>query len=323
MTKGNDQVFQLSLTEIAFTIAFLLLLLLGYLVFKEQMERHSVEDKLAKVQTAASATAMLNQVKSQISAQLQQAGTTNPNEIISKLVASEMVRTERDQLRRQVDNLDAKLTALTELKKQLEETAASRRPEVTQEKILSALTLQHQWRQIMPTHGKEITSGEESQIIKNVVAAAKSCEDLSKAGQNPESIKKENSDLRGQVAFLKNRLDARGGRDYPPCWADETGQVEYLFSVEVRPDFVAVSPAWPGRREAAAKELPGIDAILAEPHSNQAFVNKIQAIFNWSKNQNPECRHYVKLKSSISDAVQSDRARLMVENFFYKMEARR
>lgn len=122
---------------------------------------------------------------------------------------------------------------------------------------------------------------------------------------------------------MKNRLDARGGRDYPPCWADEAGKVEFLFSVEVRPDSVVISPAWPARREAAARVLPGIEAVLDGPHSNQAFANKIQGIFNWSKEQNPECRHYVQLKSTITDAIQSDRARLMVENFFYKMEARR
>lgn len=83
------------------------------------------------------------------------------------------------------------------------------------------------------------------------------------------------------------------------------------------------NPAWPPGREAAARALPGIADVLAGPHSNQTFISRIQGIFNWSKSQDPECRHYVQLKSSISDAVQSDRARLMVENYFYKAEVRR
>lgn len=388
MAQRNDQVFQLSLTEIAFTIAFLLLLLLGYLVSKEQTERQAAEAQLATVQSAERATAALNDAKSQLSTQLQGAGATNPNEVISKLVAAEEVRAERDQLRQRVDDLDAKLTALTELKKQLEQAAASRRPEVTQDEVLSALALQEQVRdaveqslaeppkppslqapsdtaskpasapqvatsasapvskavrdkqalatvrqaltatselrqQLKEKLDKELSAGNESQTIHEVVAAAKGYGDLAKAGQNPDAMKKENSDLRGQVAFLKNRLDARGGRDYPPCWADETGKVEFLFSIEVRPDSVAVLPAWPARRESAAKAIPGIDAVLSGPHSNQSFPSKIQSIFNWSKTQDPECRHYVQLKSTISDAVQSDRARLMIENFFYKVEARR
>lgn len=324
MAQRNDQVFQLSLTEIAFTITFLLLLLLGHLVFKEQSERQAAEAELAKVQTAERTTAALNTIKSELASQLQKNSIVNPDEIISKLVAAEQIRTERNQLRQRVDDLDAKLTALTELKQQLEQATASTRPDITQGEVLSALATQNQLRrQLKEKFDKDLPVGTEGQLIQEVVAAAKSYGDLAKAGQNPEAIKKENSDLRGQVAFLKDRLDAKGGRGYPPCWADESGKVEYLFAVEVRPGSVSVAPAWPARREAAAKALPGMDAVLSGRHVNQAFAKKIQGIFNWSKTQDPECRHYVQLKSTITDAIQSDRARLMIENFFYKVEVRR
>ena len=178
-------------------------------------------------------------------------------------------------------------------------------------------------QQVKEKLGQNTPAGSEKQAVRDVVDAAKKYASSVKPGQNPEALKTENSDLRGQVAFLKNRLDARGGRDYPPCWADESGKVEFLFSIELRPDGVIVAPAWPARREEAAKNLPGMAGALAGPHSTQAFVSNIQGIFNWSKSQDPECRHYVILKSTIADAVQSDRARLMVENFFYKVEARR
>jgi hypothetical protein len=387
VTQRNDQVFQLSLTEIAFTIAFLLLLLLGYLVFMGQAARQDAEKKLADAQTAQSATDALNSAKTALATLLQNAGTSNPDEVITKLVAAEELRAERDTLQQRVDDLDARLTALTELQNRVEKAAASQRSAVTQDEVLTALALQDQVREAlkknleepakpptaqMPVASpaklpstpegnsstsvsaakvsgkealtvvsqalnatrelkrqlkdkleKELPEGKEEQVIKDVVTAAKGYGDLAKAGQDPQIVQKENSDLRGQIAFLKNRLEARGGRDYPPCWADESGKVEFLFAIEVQPDTVAVSPAWPARREAAARELPDIDAVLAGPHSNQAFVSVIQGIFNWSKAQDPECRHYVQLKSSISDAVQSDRARLMVENFFYKLELRR
>jgi len=388
VTRRNDQVFQLSLTEIAFTIAFLLLLLLGYLVFMGQAARQEAEKKLADAQTAQSAADALNSAQTALATLLQNAGTSNPDEVITKLVAAEELRAERDKLQQRVDDLDARLTALTELQNQVEKAAASQRSAVTQEEVLTALALQDQVREALKKNreepakppsaqmpvaspakspsayemdpstsgavGKaigdkeafalvsqalnttrelkrqlkdkletELSEGKEEQVIEDVVTAAKGYGDLTKAGQDPQVVRKENSDLRGQIAFLKNRLDARGGRDYPPCWADESGKVEFLFAIEVQPDSVAVSPAWPARREAAARELPDIDAVLAGPHSNQAFVSVIKRIFNWSKTQDPECRHYVQLKSSIPDAVQSDRARLMVENFFYKLEARR
>lgn len=359
MVRQNDQVFQLSLTEIAFTIAFLLLLLLGYLVYEAQSDRQAAEAELAKVRTTERATDALTAVKSELLTMLQGAGIANPDEVVSKLSDVEQARSERNQLRQRVDDLEAQLTALIELKKQLEQAAAASRPDVTLDAVLSALVLREEVRaaveqseqgayetamrdkQMMETVrqalstttelrrqlkemlGRDLQPGQEGQAIQEVVAAAKSFGELAKGGQSSEMIKKENTDLRGQVAFLKNRLDADGGRDYPPCWADESGKVEFLFSVEVRPDSVVITPAWTARREAAAKALPGIEEVLAGPHSHQAFVSKIQGIFNWSRAQDPECRYYVRLRSSILDAVKSDRARLMVENYFYKVEVRR
>jgi hypothetical protein len=411
VTQSNDQVFQLSLTEIAFTIAFILLLLLGYLVVKEQIERKAAEAELAKVQSSERATQALDAAREALRAALQGTGVGSPDEVVTRLVAAEDARAERDRLKKQVEDLDAKLTALEELRKRLEEAASSSRPGIARDEVSAALALQDQVRKALeeadtappparqPTASaplaapsgtsssldttarraaaasatrpsalresssksddssktsrdrqrdaetlarvrqaiaatgefrkqlkaqlnRELAPGKETETVRDVVAAAKGYGELAKAGVNPEQIRKENSDLRGQVAFLKNRLDARGGRDYPPCWADESGKVEFLFAVEVKPDLVVVTAAWPPRREAAS-HLPGMAEVLAGPHSNQQFVNRIQGIFNWSKSQDPECRHYVQLKSSISDAVQSDRARLMVENFFYKTEVRR
>jgi hypothetical protein len=376
VAKGNDQVFQLSLTEIAFTISFILLLLLGYLVFREQSERLAAESALARIQTTESAIDALNNAKSALASTLRESGTPNPEEVITRLIAADEVRSERDRLKIQVDDLDAKLTALTELQNQLEKVAKSDRPDVTKEEIATALVLQEKLlkaieqepnkktpsseksaptepsssvqpskerrlkealshvtqaitatselkKQLKNQLNKELVPGQEARTVQEVVSAAKSFGEIAKGGVAPETIKQENSDLRGQVAFLKNRLDARGGRDFPPCWADDSGKVEFLYSIETKPDSVAVVPAWPLRREAAALALPGMAGVLSGIHSNRSFVMSIQGVYNWSKQQDPECRHYVQLKSSISDAVQSDRARLMVENYFYKVEARR
>ena len=399
MAQRNDQVFQLSLTEIAFTIAFILLLLLGYLVFKEESLRKAAEAELAKVQSAETATAALEAAKISIKAALQGTGIGSPDEVITNLIAREDVRAERDRLKRRLEDLDAKLTALEELRKRLDEAGRAGRPNIINGEVTTALALQDQVRkafeadesavdsgpvtasavasakavsagrgvtapksvdaaskptdadlsesrarrdaealakvrqaisatdefkkQLKTQLNKDLASGQEAQTVRDVVSAAKGYLELAKVGKNPEEFRKENLNLRGQVAFLKNRLDARGGRDYPPCWADEDGKVEFLFSVELRSDIVVIAPAWPPRRETSARALPGIAELLAGPHSNQDFVNRIQDIFNLSRRQDPECRHFVQLRSSIADAVQSDRARLMVEGFFYKTEVRR
>lgn len=356
MAQRNDQIFQVSLTEIAFCITFILLLLLGYLVIKEQEERKAAQEALAKMRSVEDATKQMNDAKVALHGALGKAGVKNPDEIITKLIEAERIREERDRLRKQVEDLDAKLTALAEIQKLLDQSGG--RSDMVKKELESALVLQGMVRKELaqpdekPTQetsvqstgeqvkqaiattkrlrdelkkqlGVEPRPAEEGQVVTDVVNAAARYGESSKSGASVAILQKENSGLRGQVAFLKKRLDARGGRDYPPCWADESGKVEFLFAIELKADSVVIAPAWPARREADAKALPGLTEALSEAHAYGRFPSAIHAVFNWSKTQDPECRHYIQLKSSIPDAVQSDRARLMVENYFYKVEARR
>lgn len=284
---------------------------------------------------------------------LKNAGSTSPDEVITKLIAADKVRAERNFLKKKVEDLDSRLTALTELRNQLEEAGKTIKKNIILEEVESAISLLEEVKKLSPDKAsdpkntnaieqikqaiattdelkkqlktqtnQDLKPGQEAQTVQDIVTAAKKYNELIKSNISPEAAKKENSDLRGQVAFLKNKL-ARGGLDYPPCWADEkTGKVEFLFSIEVKPDSVVLEPAWPQSRENDASSLPGIaDVLSGNPHSNEQFISSIQAIFN--KSQQLQCRYYVQLKSTISDAVQSDRSRLMVERYFYKFEVRR
>lgn len=324
MNQRKDQVFQLSLTELVFTLAFILLLLLGYLVIKELSERKAIEEKFAKIQDMERLAVAIDAARSGLLTALRDAGAAKPDEAITRLIAVEEMRTERDRLRQRVDDLDAKLTALTELQTLLEREAASSKRNVTKNEVIAALALKEQVCSALKEElNQELKPGQEAQTVREIMKAAKSFSGLAKSGVNPDNIPKVISDLKGQVAFFKNRLEARGGRDYPPCWVDESGKIEFLFAVKLRTDSVEVSPAWPAKREDDARSLPGIGGVIAQAHTYESFCTRIQGIFDWSKRQNPQCRHYVHIKSLIPDAVQSDRARLMVEDYFYKLEARR
>ena len=341
MAQPNDQVFQLSLTEIAFTIAFILLLLLGYQVIHEQTGRQAAEAALAQVQGAERSAAALTAAKAGLADALKAVGSSNPDEAISRLIAADTVRAERDRLQQQLTDLDAKLTALTELQTQVQQAAEASQPGITQAAINAALVASAELKkQLKAQLNQDLPAGGEAQAVLALVAAAKAQQDQALAAAaaasagaanlptiapaSPEALRKDNTDLRGQLAFLKNKLDAKGGRDYPPCWADENGKVEFLLAVEARPDSVAVSPAWPTHRETQARALPGMAAVLAGGAVPLAeFGNRIQGIYRWSQTQNPQCRHYVQFKSAIANAVQSDRARLLVEGYFYKSEVRR
>ena len=295
MVQRKDMVFQLSLAEIAFTICFLLLFLLGCLVFMEQTDRQAAEAALAEALAARrEAEASYNAVQGALASVNQDGNVLKPDDIITRLAEADRVRGERDRLLRGMADLDDRLTTLAAFQEQLQ----------TQLNI-------------------ELEPGREDEIIREVVAAARDSGDLAKTGAGSHATLKENADLRGRIAFLQRRLEARGGRDFPPCWADEeTGRVEFLFNVQVEPDRVTVTPAWPTHREADARALPGMERILSGgPMPNREFVRRVQGIFNQSESL--QCRHFVRLKSAIKDAVQSDRSRLMIESYFYKSEIRR
>jgi hypothetical protein len=376
----NDQVFQLSLTEIAFSLVFILLLLLGYLVHLEQARREVAEIALANTRGAEASAAAMQTARSELAQALAAAGTRpeNLDSIIMKISAAKDIRDERDRLKKQIDDLDAQLSAMNELQKVIEASASKK--DVALAEVVSALKLQDQVRkalvkqlensnsmddvkntsaitaQLPPQSPEEraamskemiqqvkeamktadllksalkkqldqtLKPGQEAKTIEDVVAAARMQLETVKGSDSIEAAKKENSDLRGQVAFFKRRLEARGGRDYPPCWATESGAPEYLFMVDLTPTGVNVKPSWPSNREADAKALPDINAALQTQVGLDAFVVNIQGIFNASRKADPQCRHYVYLKSTIADAVSSDRARLTVEKYFYKNEARR
>jgi hypothetical protein len=376
VTRRNDQVFQLSLTEIAFTLIFILLLLLGYLVVREQTEKEAALAALAEAKSAEASATSMEAAKAELVKALAGVGggknAPSMDEVISRLTASQDAKAEAERLKRQVEDLDAQLSAMTEVKKLLE--AAANEQNVESNELAEALTLQQEVLEALAKtetggqatgekagtkpgvdpqvrreqHKKalaqvqhaitttdllrvalkkqldqDLAPGKEAQTVDSVIAAAKAQAESTKKGMNLETATKENSDLRGQVAFFKRRLEARGGRDYPPCWATESGSAEYLFSVELTPGGVQVKPSWPASREADAKALPGMDDALQSPVPMEAFVRNVQGIFNSSKKADPQCRHYVYLKSSIVEAAASDRARLTVENYFYKSEARR
>lgn len=321
LNRKNDQIFQLSLTEIAFTLVFILLLLLGYLIYREQTAREAAEAELSKMQGIEISKQSLLKAKEDFSNALTVAGVTPEklNETISKLSAAQDIQDERDQLKKQVEKLDAQLSALTEFKKQLEKS--SDKEKVLAENVASALALQSEIRKTIQNSeienyknleesnslrkenknkstteksiesdktasesktvsneemlrkvrdaiyisatlrsevsnklDKNLNSENEKELISLIVSSAKKQADAL-GGQTLESTRKENSDLRGQVAFYKRRLEARGGRDYPPCWATESGSPEYIFSIELTPSGVFVNPSWPAHRESDARAL--------------------------------------------------------------------
>ncbi len=347
MSNRSDSVFQLSLTEIAFTVAFMLLILLGAVVVNEQAQRKDAEAALKSAQGRDQQIAALREAKESLAQAVKDAGLRNPDELVSRMVDATMARQETERLRTVVRDLDAQLTALTEVKAQLVASAQAARPEVTKVHAETALATHDRVAKAhkdstttlvasprnasdwldgaisLDSEARKQLGGYTKESARQIVSDAKAYRELNRQEGTVADPRKENADLRGQVAFLRNKL-ARGGLDHPPCWADESGKVEFLFNIDMKEGTFAIAPAWPPGREKDAKALPGIaDLVSGQLVPAGDFARRVQAIFEGSRKSDPQCRHYVQIRSLIADAVQSDRARLLVENFFYKSEVRR
>jgi len=363
VSKRSDQIFQLSLTEIAFTIAFILLLLLGYLVSRETSARQIAEQKLAKVQELEIAQKSFDEASKRLQEGLAGTGIVNPEEIISNLIANAKAEAERDRLLIKVQDLEAVVSSLSEVKQMASDAASGAGMNAVVDRVVSALAMQAEVEDAIDLANKEglsnadkrlerptpeqaraevrraievmsaidkalrdadaqaLPAGNEAETVASMIQAAQSLRSLDGTNKGVQTVLKENADLRGQMANMRKKFDAIGrGLDHAPCWTDEAGNIEYLFKVELDEGSIVVLPDWPDRRSKDAAQLPGVSELTSGPLSPERFRSASKLILDIGKRQDPQCRHFVKIDNKIEARRQADQARLMVENFFYKLE---
>jgi hypothetical protein len=122
-----------------------------------------------------------------------------------------------------------------------------------------------------------------------------------------------------------NYLIRKTTLDQPPCWTSEDGNLQYLFDLTLLPDDkVIVRPAWPQEREQDANDMAPVRQLM--PYFNEqmpmsSFMKQAYGILEIGKQNKPEtCRFFVRMKSEIEDRATADKARLTIENAFYKFE---
>lgn len=315
-SRPTDRVFQVSLTEIAFTLIFILLLLLGGLLYKNELEKRELRDRLSRAEIASAALKNLEKRIPQIIEQLRQAGAGKPEEVVSALVREAAAREEVRTLQAEVEDLSEKVSALVAVERTVKELGKG---DASAKQIVAALVFKKSFEQ---ASRQAVQPGKEEEVGQRLAQLAVDAATNKDGEKSKAEVARENVDLRGQVKFLEGRLNARGGRDYPPCWADEhTGKVQFLFTVDIQEGGVTVAPAWPPIREDDAKALPGIALALSErPLVLNEFNARMDAIFEQSKRKN--CRHYVYMKNNVRDLSTFNRYRYGIENMFYKFELR-
>ena len=333
----SDRIYQLTLTELAFIIIFLILLLTGWTIGQSERDRSdAVKERdraLAKAAELSENGAIerirlqeesLRRATEDLKQLLAGQATADPNALVSELVRNAGAEAENRRLRRQVEDLDAQLSALEEVRNVVDDIAAGSNPEQAIREqagaeLLSALTFK---RGVEAGSGTPITRGQEKKQARLYADALQVLQAGGGGGDAAKRLARENRDLRARAAWMRNQLEARGGRDFPPCWAEEaTGKPQYLFTIELREGSLKLSPAWPPERSADAERIPGVAALInAGSLSIPAFRGRVQALDADSKAKN--CRHYVRLSNRIQNLSTFNRLRYAVEDYFYKFEVR-
>jgi hypothetical protein len=330
----TDQIYQLTLTELAFIVIFLILLLTGWMIVKTEDDRDTAlkekEAALARVEALSedgiierlqAQEASLRQAEQALGQMLAAQGTADPGALISELVKKAGAEAENQRLKKRIEDLDAQLSALEAVKKIVEDTAGSGAAgrESAAPELLSALEFK---RSVEKEAGEPVQRGREREQARRYAAAAQAVQAGAGGTEGLAGLVRENRDLRARAAWMRSQLEARGGRDFPPCWAEEaTGKPQYLFTIELRDGSLRVEPAWPPERNADAERTPGLAGLVgAGSLSIPAFRARVQPLDADSRAKN--CRHYVRLANRVQNLATFNRLRYTVEEFFYKFEIR-
>jgi hypothetical protein len=347
MSQKNDQVFNLSITEIWMVLAFILLLLTGWQVWRLTNEKNSLEQKIAGLSELSDREKAVNEATAALKVKLKHLGIKNPDEVIAKLVDASQARDESERLKVLLTQRDEQLAALAPIDKALEESGSKDKGKDAKRLVLETLMSYEQLRKLVadplqdvkPTDvvkrveelsaaeaaikgGLKIESAPTTDQVQKMVKDATAYADAEKSGLNPVAMQKANSDLKGQVQFLSNKLNRGKGGDLPPCWVDSAGKPEMFLTVFLKDDNLSFEPAWPASRLTDAQALPGFnDLMTTNTRDYDDFVRSTSAIK--ALGEKNECRYFVRLTSQIQSAPLSDRRRIQVESNFYKIETRR
>ena len=347
MSQKNDQVFNLSITEIWMVLAFILLLMTGWQVWKLTSDKKELEQKISSYQNFDEREKAISRATDDFKASLAQMGLKNPDEAISKLVDASKARDESDRLKVLLTQKDDQLATLAAIDKALEESGSKDKGKDAKRLVLETLMSYDQLKKLVADPAKEVQPTdvikrvaqlkETEQIVKaslnseeeptaaqieKMVKDAKAYTAAERDGLNPVALQKVNIDLKGQVQYLNNKLNRGKGGDYPPCWVDAAGKPEMFLTVFTKDDQLSFEPAWPSSRLADAQALPGFADLMANTtRQYDDFLRATQAIKALSVKN--ECRYFVRLTSQIQSAPLSDRRRIQVESNFYKIETKR
>ncbi|MDR3087303.1 MAG: hypothetical protein LBU45_05055 [Azoarcus sp.] len=314
----------------------------------EQLEQHQRKDARAFEGEA------FESARQTLQARLAEAGV-NADEVVRGLIDKTQSDAEVATLKQRVQELNVKLAGLEQFKVMLEQARQSTTLNgMSMEALLSALELrarieqkitasEHaasevrlsdneiasrtlaavEFRQQIGTllerelGGQAIAPGQEATWVQWLVDA-QMLKSPGRGGSGDGSRSTaggDNRTLRDQIAFLRARLETFNDNIIPPCWFDEKGGVQFLLTIEFRPNTVVGAPVWPNTRAADARAIPGLGRLISRsPVTYENFYGAAEAIVRHGGNQ---CHYSLRVKDNVRSGMRSERILQKLETLFH------
>ncbi|MGR9108513.1 MAG: hypothetical protein ACU843_16465 [Gammaproteobacteria bacterium] len=134
-----------------------------------------------------------------------------------------------------------------------------------------------------------------------------------------DRIETQNLELESRIKSLDDR-NFGSGLDHRPCWSDaQSGKIEYLYRITILENQLKIEAAWPPDRSAEVENTRALGALANRTVSPTEFSRIATPILDWSRRQNPECRHFVQILDHESTSKNAFKKQLrLIETFFYK-----
>lgn len=324
--------FGTTLSEIGFILFFALLLFAFFqmdadkgIIEGEQQQNEELEKRLASKDKEITAKEKELESKArqlEATAKLSQLPPETLDKFFDELVPMVDLQVENEDLVKENEGLQTRLSELSVIEEQLTKLAADN--STSSESLSEALSIKKALEEIADSELETISPEQVVEAVEMATAInqfnqnaempitnkAQLTERLNATG-TIESFRRENDDLKGRVANLRGRL---GGRDLPPCWANkDSGKIEYIFSIVILEDGLLISKAAPEYRNSEYKNLANTAQLTSGLLNLDSFRSLAEPLLEHSDSLG--CRHYVSITDKSENAYKST---LTIEDYFYK-----
>jgi predicted nuclease with TOPRIM domain len=310
MSEKQDDIFNMSVTELLLIIMFSLLVAMVLLnsTLQGKVDEHAkdsqeytklidelknVNDKLGLDREVIEPASMeineaVAQMQALVKALKKSVESESAQEVLAKMKLND-VWTSLSKLNEENIDIPELLPALKDLNESLEDYL--KQNEVLTAKLEEERNLKEDYKEQLEQLHKELS-------VKESLLA---------------QTKEENENLTGQVANLSN------GLEFPPCWATQNGKAEYTYLVTVHDDALEVSSIYPESRRADYFLLISKD-FDNEFISSKNFKNQLNVFYSTAIKRTPECRFFVQIKdaTSLDSKMEYKLGLKTVESIFYK-----